>query len=64
MLLSIFFLGGLFVFGLPFLVVAGLTFGVTHTFGSLLTFFVLENFFTGTNVVTLLLWLFDLLTRV
>jgi hypothetical protein len=58
MVLSIFFLGGLFVFGLPFLVVAGLTFGVSHTLGSLLMFFGLEKLFTGTNLVTLVIWLF------
>jgi hypothetical protein len=60
MLLSIFFLGGLFVFGLPFLAVAGFTFGVSHTLGTLLTFLVLEQLFMGANIATLLLWLLEL----
>jgi hypothetical protein len=60
MLLSVFFLGGLFIFGLPFLFVSGLMFGVTHTFGSLVLFLGLEQLFTGANLVTLFLWLLEL----
>jgi hypothetical protein len=51
---------GILLFGFPVLAVAGFTFGVSHTAGSLLLFFVLENLMTGSNLVSLFYWLWTL----
>jgi hypothetical protein len=58
---SLLVLGGVFVFGLPFLAVAGVSFGWTQVLGSLFMFFALGEFFTGVNIVTFVVWLFKLI---
>jgi hypothetical protein len=60
MVLSLFAFGGLLVFGLPSLLVSTPTFGMSHTLGSLLTFFALEKLFMGANLVTLITWVLEL----
>jgi hypothetical protein len=58
---SLLVLSGVFMFGFPFLAGAGVSFGWTHMLGSLLTFFVLGELFTGVNIATLVVWLFRLI---
>lgn len=60
MVLSLFAFGGLLLFGLPSLLVTTPAFGVSHTLGSLLTFFALEKLFMGANLVTLMTWILEL----
>jgi hypothetical protein len=58
---SLLVLGGVFVFGFPLFAFIGGSFGWTHGLGGLLTFFALGELFTGSNIVTLLVWLFRLI---